>query len=42
MAAFFYEYAINTDADAPAGNNTIAQDLDTALAIGFQVWRQDR
>ncbi|MDP7557780.1 MAG: putative porin, partial [Nitrospinaceae bacterium] len=26
----FGEYALNTDADAPAGNNTIADDLDTA------------
>ena len=34
--SLFYEYAINTDADAPAGNNTIAQDLDTAWQLGFK------
>ena len=33
---FFYEYAVNTDADAPAGNNTIAQNLDTAWQLGFK------
>ena len=32
----FYEYAVNTSADAPAGNNTIAQDLDTAWQLGFK------
>jgi len=32
----FYEYAVNTDADAPAGNNTIAQNLDTAWQLGFK------
>ena len=32
----FYEYALNTSADAPAGNNTIAQDLDTAWQLGFK------
>jgi hypothetical protein len=32
----FYEYAVNTDADAPAGNNTISQDLDTAWQLGFK------
>ncbi|MCL0044833.1 putative porin [Nitrospinaceae bacterium] len=34
--SLFYEYAVNTDADAPAGNNTIAQDLDTAWQLGFK------
>jgi len=34
--SLFYEHAINTDADAPAGNNTIAQDLDTAWQMGFK------
>jgi hypothetical protein len=33
--SLFGEYAVNTDADAPAGNNTIAQDLDTAWQLGF-------
>ena len=32
----FYEHAVNTDADAPAGNNTISQDLDTAWQLGFK------
>jgi hypothetical protein len=32
----FYEYTVNTSADAPAGNNTIAQDLDTAWQLGFK------
>ena len=32
----FGEYALNTEADAPAGNNTIAQDLDTAWQLGFK------
>ena len=32
----FYEYAVNTSTDAPAGNNTIAQDLDTAWQLGFK------
>jgi len=34
--SLFYEYAVNTDVDAPAGNNTIAQDLDTAWQFGFK------
>ena len=34
--SLFGEYAVNTDADAPAGNNTIAQDLDTAWQLGFK------
>ena len=34
--SLFGEYAINTNADAPAGNNTIAQDLDTAWQLGFK------
>ena len=34
--SLFYEYAVNTNADAPAGNNTIAQDLDTAWQLGFK------
>ena len=34
--SLFYEYAVNTDADAPSGNNTIAQDLDTAWQLGFK------
>jgi len=34
--SLFYEHAVNTDADAPAGNNTIAQDLDTAWQLGFK------
>ena len=34
--SLFYEYAANTDADAPAGNNTIADDLDTAWQFGFK------
>jgi len=34
--SLFYEYAVNTDADAPPGNNTIAQDLDTAWQLGFK------
>ena len=32
----FYEYALNTSADAPAGNNTIAQNLDTAWQLGLK------
>ncbi|KMP11357.1 hypothetical protein UZ36_04700 [Candidatus Nitromaritima sp. SCGC AAA799-C22] len=32
----FGEYAVNVDADAPAGNNTIADDLDTAWEVGAQ------
>jgi len=28
--SLFYEYAVNSESDAPAGNNTIAQELDTA------------
>ena len=32
----FYEYAVNTSADAPAGNNTIAQNLDTAWQLGLK------
>ena len=32
----FGEYAVNLDADAVTGNNTIAQDLNTAWQIGFQ------
>jgi len=34
--SLFGEYALNTDADAPAGNNTIAQGLDTAWQLGFK------
>jgi len=34
--SLFYEYAVNTNADAPAGNNTIAKDLDTAWQLGFK------
>jgi len=34
--SIFYEYAVNTDADAPAGNNTIAEDLDTAWQLGVK------
>ena len=32
----FGEYAFNTDADAVAGNNTIADDLDAAWQLGTQ------
>ena len=32
----FGEYAFNTDADAVAGNNTIADDLHTACQLGIQ------
>jgi predicted porin len=32
----FYEYTVNTDANAPSGNNTIAQELDTAWQLGFK------
>jgi len=32
----FAEYAQNTDADAPAGNGQLAQDLDTAWQAGFK------
>ncbi len=34
--SLFGEYALNTDADAPAGNNTIAQGLDTAWQLGLK------